>query len=448
MPPGPLLGRLLDELTERVIAEPALNDRAILLDMARSHRRWTAGCRICRPDATRYVDVRDPAAGRSSPGERRARPGRADLLAADRARPLRTRSRSPAWPGWRWSAATSGWPAPSPIAPSRSIRTTSRPARSWTRWRVAITGEAAETGLHVQAAQSLEALGRRRRAGAEGGGRAAAGKAAGAQMRRPRRKKPAAEAEAAARPAARRRPRRRRQSKPWPRTETSAPLGPHPQHGEPPGRAAPVAGPTSLAGRSRPAGPGPAAVDPFSQAETAATIEAIDAADEMAEAAGAGRPGPGALEQRAALAARRSGAGQTAASSELTRVRRRAATPSELAAARRPELATAEQESAAQAADAAPSRVPEQPRPPAPRPGSAGPERRAITARGRFPAAAAPHRRRARRRAPRRRRHRRGDVRPADPDRGRRLRSRPTVGGRCRSGGDARGHGHDGQGRG
>ena len=34
--PGPLLGRLLDELTERVIAEPALNDRAILLEMARA----------------------------------------------------------------------------------------------------------------------------------------------------------------------------------------------------------------------------------------------------------------------------------------------------------------------------------------------------------------------------------------------------------------------------
>jgi putative nucleotidyltransferase with HDIG domain len=32
---GRLLGRLLDELTERVVAEPALNDRAILLDLAR-----------------------------------------------------------------------------------------------------------------------------------------------------------------------------------------------------------------------------------------------------------------------------------------------------------------------------------------------------------------------------------------------------------------------------
>jgi tRNA nucleotidyltransferase (CCA-adding enzyme) len=35
MPQGRLLGRLLDDLTERVVAEPALNDRAILLDMAR-----------------------------------------------------------------------------------------------------------------------------------------------------------------------------------------------------------------------------------------------------------------------------------------------------------------------------------------------------------------------------------------------------------------------------
>jgi putative nucleotidyltransferase with HDIG domain len=35
--PGPELGRLLEELTESVIAEPALNDRAILLELAR-HR--------------------------------------------------------------------------------------------------------------------------------------------------------------------------------------------------------------------------------------------------------------------------------------------------------------------------------------------------------------------------------------------------------------------------
>jgi putative nucleotidyltransferase with HDIG domain len=35
VPQGPLLGKLLDNLTERVVAEPALNDRAILLDLAR-----------------------------------------------------------------------------------------------------------------------------------------------------------------------------------------------------------------------------------------------------------------------------------------------------------------------------------------------------------------------------------------------------------------------------
>ncbi|MFI5258283.1 MAG: CCA tRNA nucleotidyltransferase [Candidatus Limnocylindrales bacterium] len=35
LPQGRLLGRLLDELTERVVAEPALNDRAILLELAR-----------------------------------------------------------------------------------------------------------------------------------------------------------------------------------------------------------------------------------------------------------------------------------------------------------------------------------------------------------------------------------------------------------------------------
>jgi tRNA nucleotidyltransferase (CCA-adding enzyme) len=35
LPQGRLLGRLLDELTERVVAEPALNDRTILLDLAR-----------------------------------------------------------------------------------------------------------------------------------------------------------------------------------------------------------------------------------------------------------------------------------------------------------------------------------------------------------------------------------------------------------------------------
>ena len=35
IPPGRMLGRILEDLTERVIAEPALNDRAILLELAR-----------------------------------------------------------------------------------------------------------------------------------------------------------------------------------------------------------------------------------------------------------------------------------------------------------------------------------------------------------------------------------------------------------------------------
>ena len=35
LPEGPAVGRLLEELTERVVAEPALNDRSILLDLAR-----------------------------------------------------------------------------------------------------------------------------------------------------------------------------------------------------------------------------------------------------------------------------------------------------------------------------------------------------------------------------------------------------------------------------
>ena len=33
---GPLLGRILDELVERVIVDPKLNDRATLLLLARS----------------------------------------------------------------------------------------------------------------------------------------------------------------------------------------------------------------------------------------------------------------------------------------------------------------------------------------------------------------------------------------------------------------------------
>ena len=35
LPQGLLLGALLDELTERVVSEPALNDREILLDLSR-----------------------------------------------------------------------------------------------------------------------------------------------------------------------------------------------------------------------------------------------------------------------------------------------------------------------------------------------------------------------------------------------------------------------------
>jgi len=35
LPAGRQLGRLLEDLTEKVMSEPALNDRAILLDMAR-----------------------------------------------------------------------------------------------------------------------------------------------------------------------------------------------------------------------------------------------------------------------------------------------------------------------------------------------------------------------------------------------------------------------------
>ena len=34
--PGREVGRLLEDLTERVVAEPALNDRVILLELARN----------------------------------------------------------------------------------------------------------------------------------------------------------------------------------------------------------------------------------------------------------------------------------------------------------------------------------------------------------------------------------------------------------------------------
>ncbi|HEY3071821.1 MAG TPA: hypothetical protein VGJ46_03310, partial [Candidatus Limnocylindrales bacterium] len=36
LPPGPELGRLIDRLVERVISDPALNDREALMDIART----------------------------------------------------------------------------------------------------------------------------------------------------------------------------------------------------------------------------------------------------------------------------------------------------------------------------------------------------------------------------------------------------------------------------
>jgi tRNA nucleotidyltransferase (CCA-adding enzyme) len=50
LPPGRELGRILDALTERVVAEPALNDRAILLDLARAIRDGRAGAESYPPD--------------------------------------------------------------------------------------------------------------------------------------------------------------------------------------------------------------------------------------------------------------------------------------------------------------------------------------------------------------------------------------------------------------
>jgi poly(A) polymerase/tRNA nucleotidyltransferase (CCA-adding enzyme) len=47
--PGPGMGRILDELTERVVAEPALNDRAILLEMARAMVGGPAGAESMNP---------------------------------------------------------------------------------------------------------------------------------------------------------------------------------------------------------------------------------------------------------------------------------------------------------------------------------------------------------------------------------------------------------------
>jgi tetratricopeptide (TPR) repeat protein len=150
-------------------------------------------------------------------------------------------------------------------------------------------GQAGETGLHVEAAQSLEALGRRRRSahGEEGASEAARAEAEAA----------AAEAEAAVEAVA----------------EDYEPPAP--------GRApsgGPPAGPATQSRTAR-------GIDPFSQAETAATIEAIDEADEEAV-------GEEAVDEEAASLAGGSAAGEA-------------------------ELAAAERESAALAADTAPSRI-------------------------------------------------------------------------------------------
>ena len=93
---GTALGRILDELLERVIADPALNDRPTLLlagpgDDARTERR----------------DDRAAAPGRARAVGRAAR-SRGDALPPGRATPTRgTRSRSSGSPGSRSSAATS-----------------------------------------------------------------------------------------------------------------------------------------------------------------------------------------------------------------------------------------------------------------------------------------------------------------------------------------------------
>jgi hypothetical protein len=43
LPPGPTVGRLLDGLLERVIADPSTNERATLLALARSMLAESAG---------------------------------------------------------------------------------------------------------------------------------------------------------------------------------------------------------------------------------------------------------------------------------------------------------------------------------------------------------------------------------------------------------------------
>jgi hypothetical protein len=55
--PGRMLGRILDELTERVIAEPALNDRAILLELARALADSQAGGESDDPSSGRMNEA-------------------------------------------------------------------------------------------------------------------------------------------------------------------------------------------------------------------------------------------------------------------------------------------------------------------------------------------------------------------------------------------------------
>jgi putative nucleotidyltransferase with HDIG domain len=57
MSPGPALGRILDELTERVIAEPALNDRAILLELARASVGGSGGGEPVDPPSGRMNEA-------------------------------------------------------------------------------------------------------------------------------------------------------------------------------------------------------------------------------------------------------------------------------------------------------------------------------------------------------------------------------------------------------
>jgi putative nucleotidyltransferase with HDIG domain len=56
--PGRMLGRILDDLTERVIAEPALNDRAILLELARALVDGSTGGESEGPSPDRMNEAR------------------------------------------------------------------------------------------------------------------------------------------------------------------------------------------------------------------------------------------------------------------------------------------------------------------------------------------------------------------------------------------------------